>query len=133
MKKYLSIRAVAPLFFTLVVISLPVIVLGAQNSNTVGPSASIENPLKVGNFCQLIKIVLQAILVIGVPIAVVFLVIVGFKFIIARGNPAELDKAKADFLHTVIGIAIFIGAWAIAKLIAATLAALGASDVNQCV
>ena len=131
MKKYLSIRAVAPLLFTLVVISLPVIVLGDQNTNTVG---QLQNPLKnISNFCQLIKVVLQAILVIGVPIAVVFLVIVGFKFIIARGNPAELDKAKADFLHTVIGIAIFIGAWAIAKLIAATLAALGASDVNQCV
>jgi len=131
MKKYLSIRAVAPLLFTLVVISLPVIVLGDQNTNTVG---QLQNPLKnISNFCQLIKVVLQAILVIGVPIAVVFLVIVGFKFIIARGNPGELDKAKADFLHTVIGIAIFIGAWAIAKLIAATLAALGASDVNQCV
>ena len=131
MKKYLSIRAVAPLFFTLVIISLPLIVL-AENTNLVQPG-TIQNPLKVANFCQLIKVVLQAILVIGVPIAVVFLVIVGFKFIIARGNPAELDKAKADFLHTVIGIAIFIGAWAIAKLIAATLAALGASDVNQCV
>ena len=132
MKKYLSIRAVAPLLFTLAVISLPLVVL-AENTNLVQPG-TIQNPLKnIGNFCQLIKVVLQAILVIGVPIAVVFLVIVGFKFIIARGNPAELDKAKADFLHTVIGIAIFIGAWAIAKLIAATLAALGASDVNQCV
>lgn len=131
MKKYLSIRAIAPLFFTLVVICLPLIVL-AGTTGTVGPPAIIQNPLKVGNFCQLIKIVLQAILVIGVPIAVVFLVIVGFKFIIARGNPGELDKAKADFLHTVIGIAIFIGAWAIAKLIAATLVALGASSVNQC-
>src|SRR3989344_8992724 len=132
MKKYLSIRAVAPLLFTLAVISLPLVVL-AENTNLVQPG-TIQNPLKnIGNFCQLIKVVLQAILVIGVPIAVVFLVIVGFKFIIARGNPAELDKAKADFLHTVIGIAIFIWAWAIAKLIAATLAALGASDVNQCV
>lgn len=131
MKKYISIRAVAPLFFTFVVICLPLIVL-AETTGTVGPPSTIQNPLKVGNFCQLIKLVLQAILVIGVPIAVVFLVIVGFKFIIARGNPGELDKAKADFLHTVIGIAIFIGAWAIAKLIAATLVALGASSVNQC-
>lgn len=129
------------MLFTLVVISLPLVVIAADNTfpggyqsapNTVSGGVSIQNPLKVGNFCELIKIVLQAILVIGVPIAVVFLVIVGFKFIIARGNPGELDKAKADFLHTVIGIAIFIGAWAIAKLIAATLVALGASSVNQC-
>ena len=130
MKNYLSIRAIAPLLLTLVVICLPLIVLAAGGGSP--PVEQIGNPLKVGNFCQLIKIVLQAILVIGVPIAVVFLVIVGFKFIIARGNPGELDKAKADFLHTVIGIAIFIGAWAIAKLIAATLVALGASSVNQC-
>jgi hypothetical protein len=108
-----------------------------QNVNNVNSgnqgSAQLVNPLKVSNFCDLIKIILQAILIIGLPIAVIFLVIVGFKFILAQGNGKQIEAAKRDFLNTIIGIAIFLGAWAIAKIIAATLAGLGASAVNECV
>jgi hypothetical protein len=103
-----------------------------QNSGPVGKS-ELMNPLKVTNFCQLIKIVLDAILIIGMPIAVVFLVLVGFKFILAQGNPEKIHDAQKNFLNTVIGIAIFLGAWTIAKIIAATLQGLGVSAVNECV
>jgi len=117
--------------------------IAAEMTNTVGdpitnrisssPTAtSLQNPLKVTNFCDLLKIVLQAILIIGMPVAVVFLVIVGFKFILAQGNPEKIKEAQKNFLHTVIGIAIFLGAWTIAKVIAATMAALGVPGLGSC-
>ena len=138
------IKNLAPLLFTLAIVFLPLVGIAAEMTNTVGdpitnrisssPTAtSLQNPLKVTNFCDLLKIVLQAILIIGMPVAVVFLVIVGFKFILAQGNPEKIKEAQKNFLHTVIGIAIFLGAWTIAKVIAATLAGLGASSVNECV
>jgi hypothetical protein len=46
MKKHLSIRAIAPLLFTLVVICLLLAALAA--TSPVAQSAAIENPLKVG-------------------------------------------------------------------------------------
>src|SRR3989344_9592113 len=104
------IKNLAPLLFTLVIVCLPVVSLAAVETSSGGgnfgiptapgggvtgiPSVSnnsssfdVQNPLKVTNFCDLLKIVLQAILIIGLPVAVVFLVIVGFKFILAQGNP----------------------------------------------
>jgi hypothetical protein len=153
MKKF-SLRNLAPLLFTMAIICLPLVGVATTHTPSVGfppapslgtppaptsggctgASCTIENPLKnVTNFCDLIKIVLQAILIIGMPIAVVFLLIVGFKFILAQGNPEKIKEAQKNFLHTVIGIAVFLGAWAIAKIIAATLAGLGVSAVNECV
>jgi hypothetical protein len=96
-------------------------------------SGKIENPLKVTNFCDLIRILLQAILIIGMPVAVVFLVYVGLKFITARGNPEKIKLAQQNLYWTIVGIAVFLGAWAIAKVIASTLGALGVGAVNECI
>jgi len=137
------IKNLAPLLFTLAIVFLPLVGIAAEMTNTVGDpitnrisssptQTSLQNPLKVTNFCDLLKVVLQAILIIGMPVAVVFLVIVGFKFILAQGNPEKIKEAQKNFLHTVIGIAIFLGAWTIAKVIAATMAALGVPGLGSC-
>jgi hypothetical protein len=143
-----SIRTYAPLLVTFVIMLAPLIALGATTGIPIAPGGGttgivtspgggtvgkIDNPIKASNFCQLIKILLDAILIIGMPIAVVFLVWVGFKFILAQGNPEKIKEAQKNFLNTVIGIAIFIGAWTIAKVIASTLQGLGVSAVNECV
>ena len=137
------IKNLAPLLFTLAIVFLPLVGIAAEMTNTVGDpitnrisssptQTSLQNPLKVTNFCDLLKVVLQAILIIGMPVAVVFLVIVGFKFILAQGNPEKIKEAQKNFLRTVIGIAIFLGAWTIAKVIAATMAALGVPGLGSC-
>ncbi len=144
----LYIKNLAPLLFTLVLIFLPLVGLAAQFGSSApggatfdsssptpicnGSACSVQNPLRVTNFCDLLKVVLQAILLIGMPVAVVFLVLVGFKFILAQGKPEAIGVAQKNFLHTVIGIAIFLGAWTIAKVIAATMAALGVPGLGSC-
>lgn len=103
---------------------------GPQNTGTpVGPqqvggtsgSASIQNPLQVKTVSEFIEKLLKAVIQIGVPIAVLFIILAGFKFITAQGSPDELAKARRNFFYVLIGIAIFIGAWALAQLIVATL------------
>src|SRR3989338_8132912 len=137
------IKNLAPLLFTLAIVFLPLVGIAAEMTNTVGDpitnrisssptQTSLQNPLKVTNFCDLLKVVLQAILIIGMPVAVVFLVIVGFKFILAQGKPEAIGIAQKNLLRTVIGIAIFLGAWTIAKVIAATMAALGVPGLGSC-
>lgn len=151
-----SLRTYAPLLLTLIIVLLPLMPLvalaeptgstgigapngstgiGAPNGSTgqAGNVGKLVNPLKATNFCVLIKTILDAILIIGMPIAVVFLVWVGFKFILAQGNPGKLAEAQKNFLFTIIGIGIFLGAWTIAKIIASTLQGLGVSSVNECV
>jgi hypothetical protein len=103
---------------------------GTPNCN--GGPCSVRNPLKVTNFCDLLKIVLQAMLIIGLPVAVIFLVLAGLQFITAYGNSTKITDARKNLQWTVIGVAIFLGAWTIAQIIKATLVSLGVGGFGSC-
>ena len=86
---------------------------------------SIPDPLGIKNFCDLVKTLLNIVMAIGVPVAVFFLVWAGFKFVLARGRPGELEIARKNFLYVIIGIAVFLGAWTLASVISTTIQSLG--------
>lgn len=94
-------------------------------------SFTLCNPLAVSNFCDLVKALLNIVLAIGIPIAVLFLVWSGFRFILARGSQEGLGKAKENFKWVIIGIAIFLGAWTLATIISATIQTLDKSGTVQ--
>ena len=100
---------------------------GATNYNvpSAGQPVTVKNPLGANSFCGLVKNLLQAAIAIGIPIAVLFIVYAGFKFVLARGNAEKLKEARTNFLWTIIGIAIFLGAWLLASVVANTVNALG--------
>ncbi len=86
----------------------------------------LDNPLgNITSFPQLIEAVLNALFIIGVPVAVLFIVLGGFRFVWARGNPEKLKVAKVNLFFTIIGIAVFFGAVLITKVIVGTLERLG--------
>jgi hypothetical protein len=129
MKRIVDALAAAAVFF-----ALPIIAFAQSNSSTGGVSNSVsggatsyqvQNPLAASSFCGLIQNLLQAALAIGIPIAVLFLVYAGFKFVLAQGNPEKLREARSNFLWTIIGIGIFLGAWLLADLVVNTVNALG--------
>ncbi len=105
---------------------------GSSGSVTSANSRTLDNPLGVNSFCGLVIKLVQAVTVIGIPIAVLFIVWAGFKFVLARGNPGELKTARANFLAVIIGIGIFIGATLIANVIVNTLKDLGVQGINSC-
>lgn len=88
-------------------------------------SRTIQNPLRVNSIAEFISALLRAVIAIGIPIAILFIVLAGFKFIAAQGSPDKLSEARTNFLYVVIGIAIFIGASALAELVMATLRQIG--------
>lgn len=90
------------------------------------PSATTKliNPIKVDNINDFIKILLQEVLKIGMPIIALAIIYCGFLFVQARGKPDEITKAKDALLYTLIGAAILLGSWAIAELIANTVLSL---------
>lgn len=99
-----------------------------QPPSTGGSSGSrtIQNPLNgINSIAQFISALLRAVIAIGIPIAILFIVLAGFKFIAAQGSPDKLSEARTNFLYVVIGIAIFIGASALAELVVATLRQIG--------
>jgi len=94
------------------------LVAEAQCSTAQGP---LQNPL---NFCSIPEFLagaLKALAMIALPIITLFLVISGFLFITAQGNPQQLEKAKKNFMYVIIGALLILGAWIIATLIAGTV------------
>ncbi|MBI2005106.1 hypothetical protein HYS79_03070 [Patescibacteria group bacterium] len=105
-------------------------------SNTVqqpSNSFTLQNPLAHGStLCELLNAVFSVTLTLGIPIAVVFMVIAGLKFVLALGNPKKLGNAKKNIYYTMVGIALFVGAWFLAQVVANTLLQLGGSGFNTC-
>lgn len=99
---------------------------GSQNSNDSNITLDFElnNPLAgsgVNTINDFVKRLLDIVLTIGVPIVAVFIILAGFKFVTARGNQAEISKAKDNLLYTMIGAAILLGAWVLANALGETV------------
>lgn len=83
----------------------------------------IQNPLNkdFSDLPSLINGLVDLALRLGTIIAVLALVWVGFKFIMAQGDPGEIAKAKQALQWVIIGIAILFGAKLITEIIKGTL------------
>lgn len=98
----------------LAVTLLPVMVFAQESFN---------NPLKsnLSTVDGFIEGLLQAAGYILFPVAILFVVWSGFKFVLAQGSDSELSNAKKNFFYTVIGVALILGAWALAALVRGTV------------
>ena len=113
----------ALIIFTLLVL-LPLVVSFAQTQGTPkATKVTIDNPLGANN--MEVKGVLEKIMniveLVGGIVVAFFIIFSGFKFVMARGNPGDLDKAKEMFYATVIGGAILLGAGIIAEIVVTTV------------
>jgi len=88
------------------VLVLPKVIFAAETRT----SSPLENPIEAKTFEQLIIAVLDAALVIGLPIAALFIIYSGFLFVTAQGSVDRIDKAKVTLTWTLVGVAIFVSA-----------------------
>ena len=113
--RYVCILALSGLIFVIPVHS----VYGATCAE--GASTGLCNPLAVSTVAEFVALALQVMVKIALPIIAVFMVLAGFYFVSARGNPGKLEIARRNFLWVVIGAVLILGAWVVANLIAGTI------------
>jgi hypothetical protein len=98
---------------------------GSSNTNPNTITYKITNPLKAGVGDNLTSIVAAIMSGIVMPIASVLVVLAilysGFQFVVAQGNPTELQKARSGLLWVLIGSAILLGAYGISTALEATI------------
>ena len=82
-----------------------------------------SNPLRseLSSISKFTEAFVQVVVYLLFPLAVVSIVYSGFLFVVAQGNSDGLKKAKTNFLWTVIGVALLLGAVALAALIKNTI------------
>ncbi len=105
---------------------IPIFSLHADSSGTVSPAVTkLENPIpSITSISGFIQTLLEGVLKIGIPIIALAIIYCGFLFVKARGNPEAIGTAKDALLYTLIGAAILLGSWALAKFIEATVKSL---------
>jgi hypothetical protein len=75
--------------------------------------------LTLGKIEQLIDTVANWLIVIGVVIAVIFIIWGGLKYMTARGDPKKAEEARSSIIHGVIGAAVVLGVGVILRTTAA--------------
>lgn len=89
--------------------------------------AQFNNPLNTNSLAALLVQIVNALILILFPIVVLMIVLTGFLFVSAQGEPAKLQRARQAFFWTVIGALIVLGAKALALAVCATVQNLGAA------
>lgn len=130
----MSKRGVLIVTLSVLAISAPIIVFGDVGGGAGAPNVgTLNNPLKFSSVCGFFKELFNAAIMLGVPVATLFIVWAGFKFVIARGNPEALKVARLNATYVAIGIAVFLGAWFLSQVIAATIKAVAPSiNLSSC-
>lgn len=95
---------------------------GGDSGAGTSMNIKIDNPFKKDTIEGLIETIVNDILLpIGGVVAVLMIIYAGFLFVTARGNEAQITKAKDALLWAVIGAAILLGAWVISQAIKTTI------------
>lgn len=73
-----------------------------------------QSPISCDTFSACAELILKAAVRLALPIAVIFIVYSGFLFVIAQGSEEKLKTAKSTLMWALVGLAIVVGAWALA-------------------
>jgi len=77
----------------------------------------IHNPLHTPHFAGLIENIIKFLWWIALALLPLMIVIAGFYFVTAAGDPAKVEKAKGIILYTVIGFFIILLARGLVELL----------------
>ncbi len=67
---------------------------------------------------------------LGISFAILAIIWVGFKFVLAQGNPEKIKEARTWFFYIIIGLAILISARVIVEVVQNTLIKSGVVNQN---
>ena len=76
--------------------------------NVSAADVTITNPLKYDTFSALINAIANFLFNIALALAPIMIIIAGFYFITAAGDPAKITIAKNIILYTLIGLLIIL-------------------------
>lgn len=65
-----------------------------------------QGPQTSGDVLKLITRIANWVFAIFLAVSVIFLVVAAFQFVTARGDPAQVNRARETLLYSVIGIGL---------------------------
>lgn len=91
----------------------------SPSGSSTTPAAQLQNPLAgtIDSLPDLVKELLNIVLIIGTPIVALAIIFAGFMLVAAQGNPEKLQKARSALLWAIVGGAVLLGSYILAQAI----------------
>jgi hypothetical protein len=104
------------LALVLLVIAVPFVVSAVplNDVQNVASNGGLANYTSAGT---VLVTVLNAILAMAFLVAVIFVVISGYRMIVSQGNEQQVASAKQNLLWTILGIVLIVCAWVILTVV----------------
>lgn len=115
--KILKIAQISAMVLSLALVALP-LVSGAQYENPNPAGTGLPGDDRLSTF--ILKIINIALAIAGL-VAVLFLIIGGFRYITAAGNEEAGESAKKIITNSIIGIVVIILSFVIVRVISNAL------------
>ncbi len=80
-------------------------------------SHELRNPLAFNSLIEFLRTILVIARIFLIPIVIFFIIYSGFLFVVGRGNPETLSRAKYAFLASIVGGLIILGVEVIINII----------------
>src|SRR3989344_2059051 len=116
-KKYIKIAQIASIVLSLAVFAVPLVV-GAQYQQPNPGGTGLPGDTRISEF--ILRIINIALAIAGL-VAVLFLIIGGFRYITAAGNEEAGGQAKKIITNAIIGIVVIILSFVIVRVISNAL------------
>lgn len=99
---------------------------GTKTQNTVCDPPLCEegklcNPTTYSTIDALLLAVVGVVVQYGLILIVFFLVLAGFKFVVAQGNPEKINDAKKMLVWVIVGAFVLIGVYVIRAAVCGTV------------
>jgi type IV secretion system pilin len=78
---------------------------------------NVNNPVGGSNLGQILADVIDALLLFAGAVAVLFLIIGGFRYVVSTGNAEQVDAARKTILYAVLGLIIIFVAFVLTRLV----------------
>lgn len=91
-------------------------VFAVDNSIDLSPAGQFAG-LKDLTVGSIVSGLIRLVLIIAALAFFTILVLGGIRWILSRGDKAEVENARNQITHALIGLAVIFAAWAIIKLI----------------
>lgn len=89
----------------------------AEGGGTTGSGISLESPINATSFTTLADNIIDFLIKIGAPIAVIVVIYAGFLFMTSGGNEEKVTKAKSALTWAVVGLAVLIVAKSVTTIL----------------
>jgi hypothetical protein len=80
-------------------------------------SEEFVNPIKFSSITDMLVAIINVVIIMSIPVIIFFLILAGFHYVTAQGNPEKLKVASQSLLYSIIGGVIILASIAIMTII----------------